>query len=38
MDLNTPVIFARLYRYYRASGHGRRTSLHQAWRCIAHRI
>jgi hypothetical protein len=35
---DTPLIFWRLYRNYRFHGHGRKTSLHQAWRCITHRL
>lgn len=35
---DTPLIFLGLYRLYRHSGHGRRASLRQAWRCITHRL
>lgn len=34
---DTPLIFWRLYRYYRHT-QGRRASLKKAWRCIQHRI
>lgn len=35
---DTPLIFWRLYRNYRAANQSRRVSLHQAWRCITYRF
>lgn len=35
---DTPLIFLRLYRLYRRHNLSRRASLHQAWRCIRHRL
>jgi hypothetical protein len=37
-DLDTPRIFIRLYHLFRAHGHGRRSSLKQAWDYFRHRL
>lgn len=38
MDLDTPRVFFGLYRLFRTHGHGRRSSLKQAWHYFKHRL
>ena len=35
---DTPLIFWRLYRNYRAANQSRKVSLREAWRTVQHRI